>query len=251
MAITINDLLPYTNLLTRVNKSIMVHDTTLPLNQSTILVTLDNLKEQIQELTQNGLTINSGNTELGGALLHPTIITLDGNIMLFQQKPTSAFGYYPFGTSDQYLMYTELEGYGAFANSLEENQIGNKYVGSSVGIRNNTLNIGKGFSNKYYEGTGEIQSYWHYNTNAESFYVSIDDQEGLTITPYDTGGTNPFLGDLLSIYDSTQTKKVAIKNNGTIVVDLPTHVDEAAATTAGLLQNTIYKTPTGELRIKL
>lgn len=32
---------------------------------------------------------------------------------------------------------------------------------------------------------------------------------------------------------------------------LPTYTDEAAATSGGLVQNTVYKTPTGELRIKL
>lgn len=42
--------------------------------------------------------------------------------------------------------------------------------------------------------------------------------------------------------------------SGTCVVklaNLPTHADEAAATSAGLAQNTVYKTSTGELRIKL
>lgn len=38
---------------------------------------------------------------------------------------------------------------------------------------------------------------------------------------------------------------------GTSFLDIPTFVDEAAATLGGLLTNQAYKTPTGELRIKL
>ena len=35
------------------------------------------------------------------------------------------------------------------------------------------------------------------------------------------------------------------------LANLPTHADEAAANTAGLAQDTVYKTSSGELRIKL
>ena len=35
------------------------------------------------------------------------------------------------------------------------------------------------------------------------------------------------------------------------IVNLPTYADDAAAGVGGLSQNTVYKTPTGELRIKL
>lgn len=49
----------------------------------------------------------------------------------------------------------------------------------------------------------------------------------------------------------TITTVASITKDGYLKVKTPTYADEAAATTAGLTSDTIYKTSTGELRIKL
>lgn len=54
------------------------------------------------------------------------------------------------------------------------------------------------------------------------------------------------------VVENTGGGNALVVNNGFVrFINTPTYANEAAATTAGLLTGTIYKTATGELRIKL
>jgi hypothetical protein len=58
--------------------------------------------------------------------------------------------------------------------------------------------------------------------------------------------------DATMVIENTASGGALTVNNGNVrLIATPTYADEAAATTAGLLNGTIYKTATGELRIKL
>jgi len=63
----------------------------------------------------------------------------------------------------------------------------------------------------------------------------------------DTGG---YGGDLVA-WDLSGTVPIALIKSDVRMTALQTHIDEAAATTAGVSVGTLYSTPTGELRIKL
>ena len=65
----------------------------------------------------------------------------------------------------------------------------------------------------------------------------------ITLTP--TGNDVSVTGNLGA------SGNLTIDGNTILLNNLPEHNDEAAATSAGLAQNTVYKTSTGELRIKL
>ena len=46
-------------------------------------------------------------------------------------------------------------------------------------------------------------------------------------------------------------QRIQVTAAGAVIARLPTHADEAAAVTAGLATGTLYRTATGEVRIKL
>lgn len=56
------------------------------------------------------------------------------------------------------------------------------------------------------------------------------------------------VGNVLKVWDGTNWLTA---NGGTSIPSLPTYADDAAAGTGGLVADDIYKTATGELRIKL
>jgi hypothetical protein len=64
-------------------------------------------------------------------------------------------------------------------------------------------------------------------------------------------GSTAVIGNQLSGNMEVGTTGSTTTLKGTPIMTLPTHADEAAAVTAGLATGTIYKTSTGELRIKL
>lgn len=253
MALKISDLLPYTNLLDITDKSVMIHDATQPNGGLTILVTLANLKEQIQKETQNGLSISSGNTELGGSLMHPTTIDLMGHEMTFLNSPLSGFGSYPFGTYQQYVMIQDLNNNIAALNALRNTAVGSESLYSGNNIKDLGDDSECGFYNNYTLSTDEQITYWRKFTPLDGeIRVGLDKSDGFTITPFSQVGVNTYLGqNIFKIIDTLSNDIFKIKINGNIEAQLPTHVDEAAATLAGLPQNTFYKTPTGEVRIKL
>lgn len=58
--------------------------------------------------------------------------------------------------------------------------------------------------------------------------------------------------DATVVIENTGTGGALTVNQGNVrIVNIPTYADEASATTAGLLNGTLYQTATGELRIKL
>lgn len=70
-----------------------------------------------------------------------------------------------------------------------------------------------------------------------------------------TNATSTAQFEIWGVNNNSVTRKLAITGPGALILDgyntLPTYATEAAAVSAGLPQNTVYKTSTGELRIKL
>lgn len=82
-------------------------------------------------------------------------------------------------------------------------------------------------------------------SNASGNIVAMDEFNIFSdlVTFRNSTGQDYFIGD-----DSIGT---IFKNNPLFLENLPEHADEAAAVVAGLAANQVYKTATGELRIKL
>lgn len=91
------------------------------------------------------------------------------------------------------------------------------------------------------------------------FLGSPSTTTGINIYPNVVNLTAPdelnIISNLLSIKDSDDNAYFVLKQIGSDVLvfapNLPTYADEAAAVLGGLSTNVIYKTATGELRIKL
>lgn len=73
--------------------------------------------------------------------------------------------------------------------------------------------------------------------------ITINSTNGVTLQSTE--------GNIGIVNYHTPTNKFYIQTSSFELISLPEYVDEAAATTAGLNTNQVYKTPTGELRIKL
>jgi hypothetical protein len=96
----------------------------------------------------------------------------------------------------------------------------------------NTNGSQRNFKAAHYHGIG-IWSTNQFDVSSKGKLVRI-----YTNSPSNTSPTLQVATDVVTIL------KLVLPN-------IPTHADEAAATSAGLAQNTVYKTSTGELRIKL
>jgi hypothetical protein len=90
----------------------------------------------------------------------------------------------------------------------------------------------------------------HNDDTGAGQYISLSSS---SIQMYAGGGLSSIdmlANGALAFYASTRLS-LNSGSNEIWLVGLPTHADEAAAVTAGLTTNTVYKTVTGELRIKL
>lgn len=83
--------------------------------------------------------------------------------------------------------------------------------------------------------------------------VGFDATGILTNSAYGfTSDNNASSNDTTIVIENTGGGNAITVNDGNVrFINMPTYADEVSATTAGLLVGTIYKTATGELRIKL
>lgn len=248
MAITVNDLLPYTNLTTKVDKSIMVHDTTQPLTNTTVLITLDNLKELIQKETQNGLTITGGNTELGGTLLHPTIIDINTNPFLID-----CGGFYNYllsgfvGEGAGIFNLPNLTSLGAGITNHGVTHIAK--VISATEIQANLTYNDQTTTNRYngfivnFNTVGVDRSFWVYNDEPNNLSIGISlDLNGFVLSPNQNSGATNWTSTNLFKIKSLSGDLVTYKTNGIINEVLPSYADDADAGANGLNTGDVYQT---------
>ena len=191
---------------------------------------------------------------LGGQLIQSTYINLNGFPLNFQNGSLSGFGYYPFGTRKQYVMLDDLNNNLATISTSKDTTVGAETLTSG----NTMSNVGNGnevgFYNNYNLVGNTTNTYWQRKSNTGGGYISmgIGDTDGFVISPFGSGGSNPYTGTTSFVVKNTAGNDVfKIAPDGTISAELPTYIDEADAILNGVTTNTIYKTPTGELRIKL
>lgn len=123
---------------------------------------------------------------------------------------------------------------------LNNSQAGKQVeIGASV-ANFNTITLGLG-------GTGEGS---FFNTNGAAWFTNQNlrfDTANKSNIYVNNGGLGLGLNGRNGLNDD-----IFIDNNGHVLMaNLPTYADEAAAVTGGLATNKLYKTATGELRIKL
>ena len=196
----------------------------------------------------NGLTTISGNVGLGGNIVQPTTINVDGYQTIFSHGALSAIGFVPNASlREQWLMITGSTDFRiATVNSFRDTTIGNESIGCAINIKDlSGSGKEKGFSNKYSVSTGSHQSYWHYNnpTTSEQLYLSLDDVTGYTITPTGTGLVDPYLGTSIFLVKNTSGNDIfKVAPSGRITEILPAYADDAAAGVAGLTAGDVYQT---------
>ena len=149
-----------------------------------------------------------------------------------------------------------LNGKGNVIDSVVSNAvvIGDNQVVTKNGITTNVANVNENFANTDLTFTGnrthDLDSNYMILTNG---VIGFDATGILTSTGYSfVSDNNVGALDTTIVIENTAGGGALTVNNGNVrLIATPTYADEAAATTAGLLNGTIYKTATGELRIKL
>ena len=219
-------------------------------------ILVDSIATRVRSYWTNGVN-GQDSLGLGGNIVQPTTINVNNFQTVFQKGGLSAMGFVPSGSlNEQWLLITGSSDFRiATANTFKDSTIGNESIGCAINIKD--LSGGgkeKAFSNKYYVSSNDMQSYWHYSNSVtnEALYMGLSELNGFEISPFDTGLTNPFAGNYtFSVKNTSGNNAFATLPNGEIEINLPTFIDEADATTGGLTSNKLYKTPTGEIRIKL
>jgi hypothetical protein len=149
-----------------------------------------------------------------------------------------------------------LNGKGNIIDSVVSNAvvIGDNQVVTKNGITTNVANVNENFANTDLTFTGnrthDLDGNIMILTNG---VIGFDATGILTSTGYSfVSDNNVGTLDTTMVIENTAGGGALTVNNGNVrLIATPTYADEAAATTAGLLNGTIYKTATGELRIKL
>jgi hypothetical protein len=199
----------------------------------------------------NGLTLTSGNIQWGGALTGDTYIPTSGHSLAIQGSGSN-ITYLDNGvigiTSNDGSIPLEVNSYAsgfpvvasfktlkASTNSIEDIAL---FSRQTTGTAADGIGVGIAFDAQLASGANG------YNTNLlRSKWTDATD--ATRTSQFEIWGTD----------NTTMARKLAITGAGALILDgynsLTTYADEAAAVTGGLPQNTVYKTSTGELRIKL
>jgi hypothetical protein len=149
-----------------------------------------------------------------------------------------------------------LNGKGNIIDSVVSNAvvIGDNQVVTKNGITTNVANVNENFANADLTFTDNRTHDLDSNIMIlRNGVIGFDATGILTSTGYSfVSDNNVGTLDTTMVIENTAGGGALTVNNGNVrLIATPTYADEAAATTAGLLNGTIYKTPTGELRIKL
>lgn len=129
--------------------------------------------------------------------------------------------------------------------------IGDNQVVTKNGITSNTGNVNDNFANSDLTLTGirthDLGGFGVQLINGE---FSVD-ATGTAFNGISCSTDNSDIYSSALVLENTGGGNALVVNDGFVrFINMPTYANEAAATSAGLLNGTIYKTATGELRIK-
>lgn len=149
-----------------------------------------------------------------------------------------------------------LNGKGNVIDSVVSNAvvIGDNQVVTKNGITTNVANVNENFANTDLTFTdNRIHDFDSKYLILRNGVIGFDATGILTSTAYSfVSDNNAGSLDTTVVIENEGGGGALTVNDGNVrLIVTPTYADEAAATTAGLLTGTIYKTATGELRIKL
>ena len=210
-------------------------------------ILVDSVATRARVYWRNGVN-GQDSMGLGGSIVQPTTINVDGFQTIFSYGALSGMGFVPNLTlREQWLLITGSSDFRiATVNAFRDTTSGNESIGCAIDITDlSGSGKAKGFGNKYYPGTNSHQSYWHYNnpSTSEQLYMGLDDFTGFTITPYGTGLVDPYIGTSIFLVKSTSGNDVfKIAPNGRITELLPAYADDSAAGAAGLSTGDVYQT---------
>jgi hypothetical protein len=130
--------------------------------------------------------------------------------------------------------------------------IGDNQVVTKNGITTNVANVNENFANADLTFTDNRTHDLDGNSMLLTNGIIGFDSIGLSTTGVSISGDQTDPSQSTIVLENILGGQALVLNDGLIrLIYTPTYADEAAATTAGLLNGTIYKTATGELRIKL
>jgi len=211
-------------------------------------ILIDSLKEYLHKETQNGLTYTGGNTELGGSLIHPTIIDINTNPFLidcggFFNYLNSGFtgqGAGVFNLPDLSSLNAGITGHAVTqlskVVSATEIQSGNTYNNQFQTNRYNGFSIN-------YNPIGNDKSFWTYNDEPNNLSLGITlNSDGFVLKPNQNAGATNWTAPNLFKIESLTGDLVTYKTNGIINQVLPSYSDDADAGANGLTAGDTYQT---------
>ena len=210
-------------------------------------ILVDSVATRARVYWRNGVN-GQDSMGLGGSIVQPTTINVDGFQTIFSYGALSGMGFVPNLTlREQWLLITGSSDFRiATVNAFRDTTSGNESIGCAIDITDlSGSGKAKGFGNKYYPATNNHQSYWHYNnpSTSEQLYMGLDDFTGFTITPNGGGLVDPYLGTSIFLVKNTSGNNVfSISPTGEIKVLLNAYDDDTDAGANGLVQGDLYET---------
>ena len=182
---------------------------------------------------------------LGGQLIQSTYINLNGLPLNFINSALSGFGSYPFGANTQYAMIDALNNNLGAINTIRDTTIGSEKLTTGNTMINLLNGNQVGFSNSYDLAGNSTNTYWQRKSNTGGGYIfmGIGETDGFVISPFGSGGSNPYTGtNIFTVKLPNTTTVFTIKANGIINEVLPAYADDADAGANGLVAGDRYQT---------
>lgn len=211
-------------------------------------ILVDSLKAYTNRETQNGLTYLGGNTELGGNLIHPTVIDINSNPLLLD-----AGGFYNYltggytGVGAGYFSVPSIASISAGITGHSVSTLA-KHIGtnelSGVHMYSDQTQVERynGFINTYNPTDLDI-SRWIYNDepNANSLGMTLNSDGFNLFTGQNPSAPNWTNANLFKITHGG-LDLFQVKTNGNINLRLNAYDDDTDAGANGLVQGDLYET---------
>jgi len=211
-------------------------------------ILIDSIKEYLHKETQNGLTYINGNTELGGNLLHPTIVDINTNPFLIDCG--GFFNYLNSGFTGQGAGIFNLPNLSSLSAGITGHGVTHlsKVISATEIQSENTYN-NQFQTNRYngfiinYNPIGNDKSFWTYNDEPNNLSLGITlNSDGFILKPNQNAGATNWTAPNLFKIESLTGDLVTYKTNGLINELLPPYADDADAGANGLVAGDRYQT---------
>ena len=215
-------------------------------------ILIDSIKSYSNKETQNGLTYTGGNTELGGNLLHPTIIDINTNPFLIDCG--GLFNYLNSGFTGQGAGLFNLPNISSLTAGITGHGVTHlSKVVSATEIQSSHSYNNQFQTNRYngfiinYNSIGNDKSFWTYNDEPNNLSLGITlNSDGFVLKPNQNPGATNWTAPNLFKIESLTGDLVTFKTNGIINQVLPSYSDDADAGLAGgLVTGDTYQTSGG------